>query len=132
VAVTSNTTAYTFTVVAINSVGASTPSAASTTPTSNIFSFNAKNGFGLQMVGSQMLLNIPSIAGNLKVSVIDLFGRTVWSRNVAGNIGQLSWNTKSSSGASASAGMYVLRIASENNTGATAPAKAIQTTFVMQ
>jgi len=123
-----NTTSYTFTMVAINSAGsgAATTSAAVT----EINAFTAKNGFGLQMAGSTMLLRMPSLSGEVRVSILDMWGRTVWNRTVSGDIGQVTWNGNSNQGSAAPVGMYVLRLAFQK--GAGNPASAIQTTFVKQ
>ncbi len=118
---------YTFTVAAINSAGTGTSSAASS-PVSSIFAFGSKTGFSLQMIGSSMLLHIPAVSGNMRVSIVDLWGRTVWNRTVAGNIGQLSWDGKSNTGVSTPTGMYVLRVGFQKGGGN--PANSIQTTFV--
>ncbi len=124
-----NTTSYSFTVVATNLAGNSAPSAASTA-TTNVFSFTSKTGFGLQMAGSTMLLHMPQVSGNVRVSILDMWGRTVWNRSVSGDIGQLTWNGNSNQGTSAPVGMYVLRLTFEK--GASNPVGAIQTTFVKQ
>jgi hypothetical protein len=127
IAVTSNSTVYTFTVVAINAAGTS---AAGNVSASNILSFNSKNGFGLQTAGSQMLLRMPMISGDVHVTIFDVWGRTVWSRTVSGNIGQLIWNGNSNQGVATPVGMYMLRVTFQQ--GAGNPASAIQTTFVKQ
>ncbi len=124
-----NTTSYSFTVVATNLAGNSAPSGASTA-TTNVFSFNSKAGFGLQMAGSTMLLHMPQVSGEVRVSILDMWGRTVWNRSVSGEIGQLTWNGNSNQGSAAPVGMYVLRLTFQKGEGN--PASAIQTTFVKQ
>jgi len=125
----SNTTLYSFTVVAINAAGASLPSTAST-PTANIFGFSPKNGFALQMAGSTLLLRMPLISGNVHVSILDIWGRTIWSRTVSGDIGQLTWNGNSNRGSAAPTGVYLLRLTFQKGQGN--PGGAIQTSFVRQ
>ncbi len=121
-----NTTSYTFTVVASNVVGKG--AVATSAPVTSILGFTAKDGFGIQMVGSSMLLRMPSISGDVHVSIMDVWGRTVWNRTVSGNIGQLTWDGRSNHGSSAPVGMYVLRLSFVNSDVKTAG--YLQTTFV--
>ncbi len=110
-----NTTSYTFTVVASNVVGKG--AAATSAPVTNILGFTAKNGFGLQMMGSSMLLRMPAVSGDVQVSILDVWGRTVWSRTVSGSIGRIVWDGNSNHGSSAPVGMYVLRLSFAKGSG---------------
>src|SRR5690606_25858036 len=52
-------------------------------------------------------------ADNLSLSIIDTYGRTVWNHTVnpaRDNVSRISWNGKTSTGAQAAAGVYVVRV----------------------
>jgi hypothetical protein len=109
-------TAYTFTVIAVNSVGTSAPSAASTPVTP----VGIRPGsFVIHVSGSAKPFTfvLPEEAltatDKLTMSISDVYGRTVWSKSVNPKMQQvkeLTWNGKSSNGHSVSAGMYVVKI----------------------
>ncbi len=123
-----DTTNYTFTVTATNAAGTGAASAPSTA-VAGILSFSTKNGFGLQKVGSSMLLQLPLTSGSKHVSILDIWGRTVWSRMANGQTQQLTWNGKSAKG-SATAGIYFLRVSLRNADGSRV--NNLQTKFVYQ
>jgi len=103
-----NTTSYNFLVVATNAAG--TGPADTSKAVTHLFDFTSKGGFNLRMTGSSLLLSMPEITGDVRVSILDIWGRTLWNRTVSGNIGQLSWNGNSNYGASTPAGVYILRL----------------------
>jgi len=107
-------TNYTFTVTATNTAGVG-PASAASTATSSILSFS-KAGFSLQRDGSSMLLQLPQTSGSKRVTILDIWGRTVWSRTLSSQSQELVWSGKSIGG-SAAAGVYFLRVAMRNSDG---------------
>jgi hypothetical protein len=120
-----NTQSYNFIVVATNAAG--TSPADTSKAVTHIFDFASNGGFSLQMIGSSLLLHMPAMTGEMRISVIDLWGRTLWDRTVSGSSAQLLWDGNTNHGSFAPAGMYVLRVALVNSIGN--PGNAIQTTF---
>ncbi len=121
-----NNTSYVFTVVASNAAGAGPGTMSS--PVTGILGFTSQNGFTLRMSGSSLMLRMPIVPGNVRVSILDVWGRKIWSRTVSGSIGQLTWDGLSSRGVSAPIGMYVLRLVFVNGEGNST--NALQTTFI--
>jgi hypothetical protein len=75
-----------------------------------ILGFSARNGFGVHMTGSSMVFHLPpGLASGVRVSVMDVWGRTVWSRTADAGVGELSWNGKSG-GNIAARGIYFVRL----------------------
>jgi hypothetical protein len=80
---------------------------------SGILGFSAKNGFGIHMAGSSVVFHLPpGLASGARVSVMDVWGRTVWSRTVGAGVGELSWNEKSGGNITAR-GIYFVRLTAE-------------------
>jgi large repetitive protein len=109
---------YTFTVTATNSAGtsaASAPSASITVPEppdailpgSFVIRMDGTNPYSYRMPAS-----VAAVTERLTMSIYDVYGRQVWSRTIAPNTGvtELTWNGRTTSGAMASAGMYIVRI----------------------
>ena len=104
-----STTTYTFTVVATNARGSGAASAASVT-VAGIQSSLAQSvqSLGLQVVGSSVTMRLPEFSGNAKVSILDLKGRTVWSKTVGAGTGEVVWDGHAQGG-TAVAGIYFVR-----------------------
>lgn len=76
----------------------------------------SKSLFSARTAGSGMQFFLPAAkAGSL--SVVDLWGRTVWSRNIPAGVTAVTWNGKATQG-SAARGVYVARFVPA---GSTAP-----------
>jgi len=102
-----NTSAYTFTVVALNAAGSGAASAASAAVT-GIRSFSLQS-MGLQVDGSRVMFRLPELSGNAQVSIIDLFGRNMWSQTLGAGTQEVTWDGKVQ-GKTASSGLYILRL----------------------
>jgi biopolymer transport protein ExbB len=76
-----------------------------------ILDFSARHdGFGIHMIGSSVVFRLPpGLAAGARVSVTDVWGRTVWSRTVVVGTGELSWNGKAG-GNIAAHGIYFVRL----------------------
>jgi hypothetical protein len=70
-------------------------------------SFASKGAFSVRSAGSEMRFFLPSAKAG-KLSVVDVWGRTVWSRNIPAGVTAVSWNGKAASGFAAR-GVYVAR-----------------------
>ena len=109
-------TAYTFTVTATNSAGASPASAASTvlTPTGLL-----PGSFALLSNGAArpfaFVLTPEALASDkaFTLSILDLRGRTIWARTAhpaKDGTRMLEWNGRTAAGQAASAGLYMVRV----------------------
>jgi hypothetical protein len=67
----------------------------------------ASSQFSVRSNGSEMRFFLPSAQAG-KLSVVDVFGRTVWTRNIPAGVTAVSWNGKADRGTSAR-GVYVAR-----------------------
>ncbi len=106
---------YTFTVRASNAVGmgpASGPSDALKIPVS------LRSGLAIQIAGNRnpfvfrLPTNLSENIESLSLSVIDTYGRTVWTHTVnpsRDNTSRIAWDGKTSTGTQAAAGMYLVR-----------------------
>lgn len=106
---------YTFTVKATNAVGTGAASA----PSSGLkIPVGLRGALVIQLAGNRnpfvfrLPANLSENTESLTLSIVDTYGRTVWSRTVnpsRDNVSRISWNGKTSTGMQASAGMYVVR-----------------------
>lgn len=108
---------YSFTVQATNAVGTGPASEPSDTLTIPV---NLKGSLLIQVAGNRnpFVFRMPSdIAENtesLTLSIVDMSGRTIWSRTVnpsRDEVSEIAWNGKTATGSQASAGMYVVQAA---------------------
>jgi hypothetical protein len=113
---------YTFTVRATNAVGQGSASAASTAvviPTGIAGGSYLIHTDGFARAYTFRLPEgAQATTENLKMTITDVFGRTVWSRTVSPKetrSREISWNGKNSKGATVSAGMYIVRVKVEAN-----------------
>ena len=102
---------WSFTVRASNAVGVG--AAGTSSPVTGIVGFSAGNGFVVRSTGSSVVFRLPpGLASGARVSVMDVWGRTVWSQKVGAGINELSWNGKSG-GKIAARGIYFVRLTTE-------------------
>jgi hypothetical protein len=112
---TTSTTSYAdFTVTASNAAG-STTAILTMWVISTTAIAREPESFAIRMSGaSPVSFNIPEGASQVNVSILDMWGRTVWSRNFEtakmGGVRQISWNGIASNGQKASAGVYMVRV----------------------
>jgi hypothetical protein len=106
---------YTFVVRAQNAAGmgvASEPSNSLKIPVS------LRSSLTIQVAGNRnpFVFRLPEgleNTDNLSLSIIDTYGRTVWSRTVnpaRDNVSRITWNGKTSTGAQAASGVYLVRV----------------------
>ena len=117
-------TAYTFTATATNSVGTSVASTVSGSVTTGIMGFSAKNGFGIHMSGSSVVFHFPAEVSGARISVMDIWGRTVWSQAVGAGTAELSWNGRTERGA-AVRGIYLVRLTENRSSKVLAESKVM-------
>jgi hypothetical protein len=70
-------------------------------------------GFTAKPLGNGMVFQIQGAeAGKVRVALVDMWGRTVWSRTTASTAGtnQVVWNGQATSGSLVSSGVYVVRV----------------------
>jgi len=82
--------------------------------------------FSLQVMGSSVMMRMPTFSGNLRVSIVDLWGRKVWSRTVTSGTAVLSWNGVSPNGQTSPSGVYIVRLVAQDaslNSGLLAESK---------
>jgi hypothetical protein len=110
---------YTFTVTATNSAGTSTPSQPSApfTPTGVL-----PGTFAIQTLGSarpfSFVLSQEAIESTeaFTLAILDAWGRTVWSKTVnpaKDGLRELTWNGRNTSGQTAAAGVYLVRVTTQ-------------------
>ncbi len=75
-----------------------TVAALSTPPTALLPGMRAQAGFGIHRTGSKVTFKLPAGVQGATVSVMDLSGREVWSRNVSADAREVSWNGVKTSG----------------------------------
>ncbi len=68
------------------------------------------HSFATRVAGRQVFFNLPAATAG-KVSVLDVFGRTVWSSNVTATASAIAWDGMGRNG-NASRGVYVARFES--------------------
>jgi biopolymer transport protein ExbB len=61
----------------------------------------------------------------VKMSIVDLYGRTVWSKTFSSSTREVSWNGETMSGNRAVAGTYIVRLTALGATNATADQKIL-------
>jgi hypothetical protein len=113
-------TGYTFTVTATNSVGtgpASAPSPAVTAPVSVLpGSYAIRVGHYTKPFTFRLPPETGALTENLTMTISDVWGRTVWTRTIRPSeraVRTITWNATTSTGARASAGVYLVRITGE-------------------
>ncbi len=104
-----NTNVYNFTVVAVNAAGKG-PASAQSGPSSGIFAV-AKN-IAFHRTGSSMLLRLPEFSGRAEVTIVDIWGRVVWSQTVEAGTREVTWQKGSSR--SIAPGLYIVRIMAQD------------------
>jgi hypothetical protein len=77
-------------------------------------SLASKGLFSARTAGSGMQFFLPAAKAG-RLSVVDLWGRTVWSRNIPAGVTAVSWNGKATRG-SAARGVYVARFVPAGST----------------
>jgi len=70
----------------------------------------AMKAAAIRMMGSSLVFQLPSGIASAQISIIDVWGRAIWSQNLGKGANQLTWNGKSSNGASTGSGLYVVRM----------------------
>jgi flagellar hook assembly protein FlgD len=75
---------------------------------------NAANTASLQASGKSLLFTMHDVSQSVRLSIVDLRGKSVWSRTVTPVEGlvQVAWNGTSTDGGVAARGVYVLRAVS--------------------
>ncbi len=106
---------YTFTVKAQNAAGMSAASA----PSNGLkIPVSLRSSLTIQVAGNRnpFVFRLPEgleNTDNLSLSIIDTYGRTVWTRTVnpaRDNVSRITWNGKTSTGAQAASGVYMVRV----------------------
>jgi len=71
----------------------------------------ARNTLGVWASGHSLLFHFPEGLPALRVSIMDLWGRTVWSRTLAAGTREMTWNENGSNKRKTSSGTYIIRVA---------------------
>jgi len=100
----------TVTVTATNALGTG-PASTPFNPVVGILTQSNSEIFYFHSFGSSLFLNLPSISTNSKISIVDLFGREVFSQNVFSGVREITLNTKENS---ISPGLYIIRLTQSN------------------
>jgi hypothetical protein len=103
----SNTTAYTFTVMAINAAGNGTASMPSSFVTN--ISILSKE-LNAHMTGSSMILKLPEFTGTARILVMDIQGRIVLNRIIDAGSNEVALPRGSSSS------LYIVRLVRQGTT----------------
>jgi len=67
---------------------------------------NVKVRSGIRTLGSSILFSLPPEAASARLSISDMWGRTVWSRTLGNGVSEATWNGVGST----SQGMYWVRM----------------------
>ncbi len=67
------------------------------------------SGFSVLSSGNSFVFRLPANISGARVSVMDIWGRVVWSQTAANGASELSWNAKAA-GSSAAPGIYLVRL----------------------
>ena len=96
-------------------VGSTAITIGASVPPTGILSQSLPGGFKIQSMGSSMRFQLPAGTSGAHISVTDMSGREVWNRSVDPGILDISWDGKSSSGATL-AGLYFVRVSALDGT----------------
>ncbi len=110
IASVANTDAGVYKCVVSNALGQATSNTARLTVTAAALLPGQIKAFAIRMVGSSILFRLPPGSESAKISLMDVWGRTVWARSLGHGIDQLTWNGSSSGSRSTSAGLYIVRM----------------------
>jgi len=112
---------YTVVVANADSVGLVTSNAVNLEPPLALLTEAAKLA-AIRMSGSSIVFALPSGVSSAQISLMDIWGWSVWSQSLGHGISQLTWNGNSSGGSGRSgAGFFIVRMilfdAAEHQTG---------------
>ncbi len=71
-------------------------------------------GFSAFSSGNGVVFRLPQTQSAVRVSVMDIWGRTVWSQSAQSGTSELTWNGKTQGRATAT-GIYVVRLTAGAN-----------------
>ncbi len=66
--------------------------------------------FAVRNMGSSVSFRLPSGVSGARIVLMDVWGRTVWSRNVASGTNEISWDGSSLNGRRAAPGLYMVQV----------------------
>ena len=67
------------------------------------------HALGFQAAGSSLILRLPEFSGKAQISIVDLWGRTVWDKTVGPETREVTWN-RNARGQSLLPGVYIARL----------------------
>jgi hypothetical protein len=67
------------------------------------------SGFTVRSFGKGLLFGLPATSSPVEISIMDVWGRTVWSRSAKGSA-ELIWDGRVPSGRQAAKGVYIVRM----------------------
>src|SRR6185295_10398379 len=92
-----------------NAAGQAVSSSATLLVTVSIVKTGTVNGFSASTHGSFLSIHLPAGISTAQISVIDIWGRTVWNRKTENGVQNVTWNGTGANGKPIASGIYVLR-----------------------
>jgi hypothetical protein len=100
----------TYKCVVTNVTGQTVSSVATLTVSPLALESNATQAFAIRTVGSSLLFQLPSGVASAKIVLLDVWGRSVWSRSLEQGNSSLAWHGTTTSGGTVNSGIYIVHM----------------------